>query len=39
LVSVPQRRNDRYKANQKTLERLRPIVRVAFARQDVQEIL
>jgi 16S rRNA A1518/A1519 N6-dimethyltransferase RsmA/KsgA/DIM1 with predicted DNA glycosylase/AP lyase activity len=31
LVSVPQRRNERSKTNQKTLERLRPIARVAFA--------
>jgi hypothetical protein len=30
LVNVPQRRNDRSKTNQKTLERLRPIARVAF---------
>jgi hypothetical protein len=31
LVSVPQRRNDRSKTKQKTLERLRPIAQVAFA--------
>ena len=31
LVNVPQRRNERSKTNQKTLERLRPIARAAFA--------
>ena len=31
LVNVPQRRNERSKTNQKTLERLRPIAQVAFA--------
>ena len=30
LVSVPRRRNERSKTNQKTLERLRPIAQVAF---------
>ena len=30
LVSVPKRRNERSKTNQKTLERLRSIAQVAF---------